>query len=53
MFYIYRKHIKAGKKEFVTCYQTAREALEKIASNHNFDKRAGQFGEYYYFIKQH
>ena len=53
MFYVYCKHIKTGKEEFVSCYQTAQEAIEKIASSYNIDKRACQFGEYYYFMKQH
>jgi len=53
MFYVYCKHIKTGKEEFVNCYQTAQEAIEKIASNYNIDKRTCQFGEYYYFMKQH
>jgi hypothetical protein len=52
MFYVYSKHIKTGKEEFVNCYQTAQEAIEKIASNYNIDKRTFQFGEYYYFMKQ-
>jgi len=53
MFYVYCKHIKTGKEEFVNCYQTAQEAIEKIASNYNIDKRIFQLGEYYYFMKQH
>lgn len=52
MFYVYCKHIKTGKEEFVNCYQTSQEAIEKIASNYNIDKRLYQLGEYYYFMKQ-
>ena len=52
MFYVYSKHIKTGKEEFVNCYQTAQEALEKITNNYNIDKRTCQSGEYYYFMKQ-
>lgn len=52
MYYVYCKHIKAGKEEFINCYETAREAIEKIARNYNIDKGINQLGEYYYFMKQ-
>ena len=53
MFYVYSKHIKLGKEEFISCYDTAQAAVEKIARNYNIDKELCQLGEYYYFIKQH
>jgi hypothetical protein len=52
MFYVYCKHVKTGKEDFVNCYETAQQAIEKIASNYNIDKRMHQLGEYYYFMKQ-
>lgn len=50
MFYVYSKHLKTGKEEFVFCYETAEEAIKKIAGNYNIDKDLGQLGEYYYFM---
>ena len=63
MFYVYCKHIKTGKEDFINCYETAQQAIEKIASNYNIDKNINQLiedagfergyeGEYYYFMKQ-
>ena len=52
MFYVYSKHTKTDKEEFVNCYETAQSAVEKIASNYQVDKRLNQLGEYYYFMKQ-
>jgi hypothetical protein len=52
MFYVYCKFIKTGKEDFVNCYETAQQAIEKIASNYNIDKNINQLGEYYYFMKQ-
>jgi len=53
MYYIYCRHIKTGREQFVNTYETAKEAIEKIASNYNIDKQTCQFGEYYYFMKEH
>ena len=52
MFYVYSKYIKTGKEDFVNCYETAQQAVEKIASNYQIDKSINQLGEYYYFMKQ-
>lgn len=53
MFYVYCKYIKTGKEEFINSYETAPEAIKKIASNYNIDKNINQLGGYYYFFKQH
>ena len=52
MFYVYFKYIKTGKEGFANCYETAQQAIEKIANNYNIDKSINQLGEYYYFMKQ-
>jgi len=52
MFYVYCKHTKTGKEEFINTYETAQQAIEKIASNYQIDKRINALGEYYYFMKQ-
>ena len=52
MFYVYSKHLKTGREEFVFCYETEKEAIEKIARNYNIDKDLCQLGEYYYFMQQ-
>ena len=52
MTYVYSKHIKTGKEEFINCYDTTQAAIEKVANNYNIDKKMCQLGEYYYFIKQ-
>ena len=52
MFYVYCQYIKTGKEDFINCYETAQQAIEKIASNYNIDKNTNQLGEYYYFMKQ-
>ena len=52
MFYVYCKHIKTGKEEFINTYETAQQAIEKIASNYQIDKGINALGEYYYFMKQ-
>ena len=52
MFYVYCKHTKTGKEEFMNCYDTAQQAIEKIASNYQIDRNIYALGEYYYFMKQ-
>ena len=52
MFYVYCKYVKTGKEDFINSYETAQQAIEKIASNYNIDKNINQLGEYYYFMKQ-
>ena len=52
MFYVYCQYIKTGKEDFINCYETAQQAIEKIASNYNIDKNTNRLGEYYYFMKQ-
>lgn len=52
MFYVYCRHIKSGREAFVNCYDTAEQAIEKIAHNYRIDKNIGSLGEYYYFMKK-
>lgn len=52
MFYVYYKHLKSDKEEFINTYATAEDAIGKIRSCYNIDERIGQLGEYYYFMKQ-
>lgn len=51
MWYVYCRYIKTGKENFVDCYETAEQAIERIARNYSTDKILGVLGEYYYFMK--
>lgn len=50
MFYVYAKYIKTGKEDFIHTYDSAEDAIHKIANNYKIDKEIGQLGEYYYFM---
>ena len=51
-YYVYYEHIPTGKQQFVNVYDTAEDAVSKITSLYNLDKRNGQASEYYYFMKR-
>ena len=53
MFYVYSRHMKTGKENFINIYQNAEDAVRKIANCYVIDAKLGQQGEYYYFMKQH
>ena len=50
MYYVYSKHIKTGREDFVNTYENAEDAIRKIAKNYEIDKNLGYLGEYYYFM---
>lgn len=50
MFYVYVKYMKTGKEDFIRTYDSAEDAIHKIANNYKIDKEIGQLGEYYYFM---
>ena len=52
MYYVYAEFVKTGKQDFVNCYETAQQAIEKISSNYQIDKNINQLGVYYYFMKK-
>ena len=53
MWYVYCKHLKTNREDFINTYQNENDAIYKIASCYNIDNRIGQLGEYYYFMKKH
>ena len=50
-FMVYFTVTKTGRTDFINDYPTIEEAIEKIASCYQIDKRLCQLGDYYYFIK--
>lgn len=54
MWYVYMRHIDSGREEFVGVYDTAKEAVKKIALCYRVDDRnPAMTNEYYYFMKRH
>ena len=53
MWYVYYRHLRTGREDFVDCYETQKEAVNKIASCYIIDRNTAQKNEYYYFMKQH
>lgn len=53
MWYVYSKHLDTGREDYVGCYDTAKEAVHKIASCYAIDKTHCMEDEYYYFMKRH
>lgn len=53
MWYVYLKHIISGREDFVGVYDTAKEAVHRIAQCYQIDKGSCQEDEYYYFMKRH
>ena len=54
MWYVYMRHIDSGREEFVGVYDTAKEAVKKIALCYRVDDRnSAMTNEYYYFMKRH
>ena len=50
MYYVYSKHLKTGKDDFINAYDNPEDAIRKIASNYKIDANLSQLGEYYYFM---
>lgn len=54
MWYVYMRHIDSGREEFVGVYDTAKEAVQRIALCYQIDARTpATTNEYYYFMKRH
>ena len=53
MFYVYCRHLSSGREDFVGVYDTAKEAVHKIAQCYYIDAHSCQKDEYYYFMKKH
>lgn len=53
MWYVYMKHLDSCREDLVGVYDTAKEAVHKIALCYSLDKRYCQEDEYYYFMKKH
>lgn len=52
MFYVYSRHLKTGKENYINVYDTEQEAVNKIAQCYRIDAKTCQQDEYYYFMKQ-
>lgn len=53
MVYVYGRYIKTGKEDCMKVCDTWESAIEHIVLCYNTDKKIYQFGEYYYFAKEH
>ena len=51
MWYVYYRHLSSGREDFVV-YDTAKEAVHKIAQCYYIDAHSCQKDEYYYFMKK-
>lgn len=52
MFFVYARHLSSGREQYVGQYDTAKEAVHRIAQNYKIDSEGCQKDEYYYFMKQ-
>lgn len=52
MVYVYSKHIKSGREDFVNVYDTWENAIAKIRQCYVSDTKYYQENEYYYFAKE-
>lgn len=50
--YVYSKHVKSGREEFINIYDTWEEAIAKMRYFYNVDKEHCSENEYYYFAKE-
>lgn len=53
MYYIYQRHLATGREQYVGSYDTAKEAVRRIAALYHLDAQSCQQDEYYYFMKIH
>ena len=53
MYYVYYKSVSSGREDFVAIFDTAEEAVRKIASCYEIDRGTHALGHYYYFMKVH
>lgn len=53
MFYVYGQCLSSGREISCGIYETAKEAIERIAFLYQNDKKIYCLGEYYYFMKKH
>lgn len=53
MYYVYGRYLASGRELSCGIYNTAKEAVERIAFLYQNDKKMYCFGEYYYFMKEH
>lgn len=53
MYYVYQKHLSSGREQFIGVYDSAKEAVHKIAVCYRIDAQTCQQDEYYYFMKIH
>lgn len=52
MFYVYARHLKTGRENYVANYDTEQDAVHKIVQCYRIDTQTCQQDEYYYFMKQ-
>lgn len=53
MYYVYQRHLSSGREQYVCAFDTAKEAVHKIAACYRIDAQTCQQDEYYYFMKIH
>lgn len=53
MFYVYGRYLSSGREISCGIYDTAKEAVERIAFLYQNDRKIYCLGEYYYFMKEH
>lgn len=53
MYYVYQKHLATGHEQYVGSFDTAKEAVHRIAALYRLDAKSCQQDEYYYFMKKH
>lgn len=51
-FYVYYRHVKTGREDLCCIKDSWEDAISAVALRYNSDKKIGQLGEYYYFIKE-
>lgn len=52
MYYVYSKHTKTGKEDFIRIFDTSEDAIRHIHRCYSVDSEIGQLGEYYYYMKK-
>lgn len=51
MIWVYSKHIKTGKVNYLRSFDNMEDAIHHIYKCYEIDRGTGALGEYYYYIK--
>lgn len=52
MFYVYGKHLKSGRENFLKSFDEITDAIRHIAHCYQIDTKNNALGEYYYFMAE-